>query len=89
MGAAYTQKGVLAKGRAKDHAEEIEELGHELGPSNEGAWVGFVTSPVFGEYDSKKPFFGVSNNLFRSLELGFLELGAKKFHEQKTAGPLF
>ena len=32
MGAAYTQTGVLvAKGRAKDSAEEIEELGRELG----------------------------------------------------------
>ena len=27
MGAAYTQTGVLAKGRAKDSAEEMEELG--------------------------------------------------------------
>ena len=31
MGAAYTQTGVLAKGRAKGSAEEIEELGRELG----------------------------------------------------------
>ena len=31
MGAAYTQTGVLAKGRAKGSAGEIEELGRELG----------------------------------------------------------
>ena len=31
MGAAYTQTGVLAKGRAKGSAEEIEGLGRELG----------------------------------------------------------
>ena len=31
MGAAYAQTGVLAKGRAKDSAGEIEELGRELG----------------------------------------------------------
>ena len=31
MGAAYTQTGVLAKGRAKVSAEEIEGLGRELG----------------------------------------------------------
>ena len=31
VGAAHTQTGVLAKGRAKDSAEEIEELGRELG----------------------------------------------------------
>ena len=30
VGAAYTQTGVLAKGRAKDSAEEIEELRREL-----------------------------------------------------------
>ena len=30
MGAAYTQTGVLAKGRAKGFAGEIEELGREL-----------------------------------------------------------
>ena len=30
MGAAYTQTGVLAKGRAKGSAGEIEELGREL-----------------------------------------------------------
>ena len=29
-GAAYTQTGVLAKGRAKGSAGEIEELGREL-----------------------------------------------------------
>ena len=31
VGAAYTQTGVLAKGRAKGSAGEIEELGRELG----------------------------------------------------------
>jgi len=31
MSAAYNQTGILAKGRAKDSAEEIEELGRELG----------------------------------------------------------
>ena len=31
MGAAYTQAGLLAKGRAKGSAGEIEELGRELG----------------------------------------------------------
>ena len=31
MGAAYTQTGVLAKGRAKGSAGESEELGRELG----------------------------------------------------------
>ena len=31
VGAVYTQTGVLAKGRAKGSAEEIEELGRELG----------------------------------------------------------
>ena len=31
VGAAYTQVGVLAKGRAKGSAGEIEELGRELG----------------------------------------------------------
>ena len=31
MGAAYTQTEVLAEGRAKGSAEEIEELGRELG----------------------------------------------------------
>ena len=30
MGAAYTQTGVLAKGRAKGSAGESEELGREL-----------------------------------------------------------
>ena len=30
VGAAYTQTGVLAKGRAKGSAGEIEELGREL-----------------------------------------------------------
>ena len=30
-GAAYTQTGVLAKGRAKGSAGETEELGSELG----------------------------------------------------------
>ena len=29
VGAAYTQTGVLAKGRAKDSAGKIEELGRE------------------------------------------------------------
>jgi len=31
VGAAYTQTGVLAKGRAEGSAGEIEELGRELG----------------------------------------------------------
>ena len=31
VGAAYTQTGVLAKGRAKGSAGEIEELGRKLG----------------------------------------------------------
>ena len=31
MGAAYTQTGVLAKGRAEGSAGEIEKLGRELG----------------------------------------------------------
>ena len=31
VGAAYTQTGVLVKGRAKGSAGEIEELGRELG----------------------------------------------------------
>ena len=31
VGAAYTQTGVLAKGRAKGSAGDIEELGRELG----------------------------------------------------------
>ena len=31
MGAAYTQTGVLAKGRAKGSTGEIEELGREMG----------------------------------------------------------
>ena len=31
VGAAYTQTGVLAKGRAKGSAGEIEELRRELG----------------------------------------------------------
>ena len=31
VGAAYTQTGVLAKGRAKGSAGEIEGLGRELG----------------------------------------------------------
>ena len=31
MGAAYSQTGVLAKGRVKGSAGEIEELGRELG----------------------------------------------------------
>ena len=31
VGAAYTQTGVLAKGRANGSAGEIEELGRELG----------------------------------------------------------
>ena len=31
VGAAYAQTGVLAKGRAKGSAGEIEELGRELG----------------------------------------------------------
>ena len=31
MGAAYTQTGVLAKGREKGSAEEIGDLGRELG----------------------------------------------------------
>ena len=31
MGAAYSQTGVLAKGRAEGSAGEIEELGRELG----------------------------------------------------------
>ena len=31
VGAAFTHTGVLAKGMAKGSAEEIEELGRELG----------------------------------------------------------
>jgi hypothetical protein len=31
VGAVYSQTGVLAKGRAKGSAGEIEELGRELG----------------------------------------------------------
>ena len=44
MGAAYTPKGVLAKGRAEGSAGEIEELGRELGPAGArekmgGSWL--------------------------------------------------
>ena len=35
VGAAYTQTGVLAKGRAKGPAGEIEELGRKLGLAGE------------------------------------------------------
>ena len=50
VGAAYTQTGVLAKGRAKGSAGEIEELGRELGlagacpPPKAGAHRGAETA---------------------------------------------
>ena len=50
VGAAYTQTGVLAKGRAKGAAGEIEELGRELGlagarPPYQGGLLAFVLVP--------------------------------------------
>ena len=48
MGAAYTQTGVLAKGRAKGSAGEIEELGRELGPVSCELGLKETTEPTGG-----------------------------------------